>query len=70
MLAQPKSNFNSCDDFFELITTGQILAAALEVLGMNSLDEPSKGIVQSPELMWTESDDERRRISSQHAHYT
>jgi len=39
---KPKSNFDACEDFLEVVIVGHILAAALEVLGMqNREDKPS-----------------------------
>ena len=34
-----KGNFNSCDDFLVLVITCYVLAAAMEHLNINSLDE-------------------------------
>ena len=57
----PKTNFNSCDDFFEIVITAHILAAALEALGMKSLgDTLSEEILPSPEMAWMGSEEERR----------
>ena len=36
---EPKKDFNAHDSFFILVTTSHILAAAMEVLGMDSLDD-------------------------------
>ena len=57
---KPKSNFNTCDDFFEVIITAHILAAAIEVLGMKNLgDTPSEEIVPTPETVWMGTQEER-----------
>ena len=57
---KPKSNFNACNDFFEVIITAHILAAAIEVLGMKSLgDTPSEEIVPTPETVWMGTEEER-----------
>ena len=36
---KPKKDFNAHDSFFDLVTTAHILAAAVEVLGMDDLDD-------------------------------
>ena len=36
---KPKKDFNAHDDFFNLVITSHILAAAMEVLGMDALDD-------------------------------
>ena len=36
-VTKPKNDFNSCNDFFEIVMTGHILAAALEMFGMDSM---------------------------------
>ena len=36
---KPKKDFNAHDSFFNLVTTSHILAAAIEVLGMDDLDD-------------------------------
>ena len=60
VINKPKSNFNACDDFFEVIITAHILAAAIEVLGMKSLgDTPSEEIVPTPETIWMGTEEER-----------
>ena len=35
---EPKKDFNAHDDFFNLATTSHILAAAMEIMGMDTLD--------------------------------
>ena len=72
-VTKPKANFNACDDFFEIIITGYILGAAMEVLGMKSLDDtPSDVLVQSPETAWMgsnlEREDKLREISMHIVH--
>jgi len=41
----PQNNFNACDDFFILVVTGLIIAAALKVLKMTSTNEVPSEIV-------------------------
>ena len=43
---QPKKDFNAHHDFFNVVVTSHILAAAMEVFGMENLeDEPCDGLV-------------------------
>ena len=44
VVTKPKVNFNACDDFFELIVTAHILAAACELLGMKSLGDTPRSL--------------------------
>lgn len=63
VVSKPKNDFNACDDFFKLVTTCHILAAALEVLGMNSLpDTPSPTVLSDPHNMWMETDVRRKAV--------
>ena len=60
-VTKPKNDFNSCNDFFEIVMTGHILAAALEMFGMESLDDtPCHPAMPSPETMWMENDCQRQ----------
>ena len=63
----PKGNFNSCEDFLEIVLTAHILSAACEILDISSLDdEPSAdGMgISSPENLWTFTDNERKAVLS------
>ena len=52
---------NACEDFFEVVLTGHVFAAAMELLGMSSIDDvPSSTIIQSPEDVWMKDDSERK----------
>ena len=60
---RPKHCFNSCDDFIEIITTGHVLCAAMNILGMTNLnDQPAEKVIPSPEVVWTKTNDERKEI--------
>lgn len=57
----PKANFDAYDGFLYTVLTGYILYAAVQTLGMSSLeDEPSVDIIPSPETMWTKTAEERK----------
>ena len=57
VVRNPEKNFNSCDDFFELVSDCFILTAALEVLEMKSLtDIPSEAVISNPRNVWMEED--------------
>ena len=59
----PKNKFNSCDDFLQIVITGHILSATCEILGMSGIDDqPSLAAmgVDSPEVLWSLTDDERK----------
>jgi len=65
VVKNPKSNFNACDDFIETIIIGHILSAALKTLEISDLqDQPSENMIgiQSPENLWTYTNDERKAI--------
>ena len=43
---EPKKDFNAHHDFFNVVLTSHILAAAMEIFGMDSLeDEPCEGLI-------------------------
>ena len=35
----PKNDMNSCEDFFELVTTAHIIVAAMKMFGMSKIDD-------------------------------
>lgn len=46
VVSDPSNDVNSCEDFFLLVLTAHILAAAMEILGMQSLsDTPDETLV-------------------------
>ena len=56
-----KNDMNACEDFFKLVVTGHIMACAMEVLGMSSIDAiPSSSIIPSPEEACMKDDSERK----------
>ena len=58
-----KSDMNACEDFFDLIVTGHVIACAMQLLGMSSVDAvPSSNVIQSPEEAWMRDDIERKSI--------
>ena len=55
MVKKPIDNANACEDFFDLVVITHILAAAMEFLGMESLeDEPNQDIL--PPDVWMHDD--------------
>ena len=48
--AKPKKDFNAHDDFFTLIVTGYVLGAAMEILGMENLEDDPCGPTLPPEV--------------------
>ena len=57
VVMDPKDDMNACEDFFELTVNAHILAAAMTILGMNSLsDDPSPQIF--PQNLSTSCDQE------------
>ena len=59
----PVKNYNSCDDFFKLIVTCYVLAAALKQLNMQSLsDIPTINGVNEPQNLWMHSIEERKGV--------
>ena len=62
-----KSDFNAYDDFCQLVVSGHIISATMELLEMSSLnDTPSSNIV--PQGTWMMSDAERKSIVMDIAH--
>lgn len=52
----PKDDFRACDDFFVLVVKCHILAAAMEILNIDSLDE----IPEGAECDWILPDEDRK----------
>ena len=62
VVKDPKRNANACENFFLLVSTCHILTAAMEVLGMSSLeDSPSQFV---PENAWLLTDKEKEDLLS------
>ena len=65
VVKNPKSNFNACDDFLEIVVNAHMLSAALATLKMSNLeDQPSETVIEIPssENLWMYSNDERKTI--------
>ena len=66
MVSDPMDNYNACDDFFVLVVHCHILSAAMQILGMNSMDDyPSEQVLPSAEQLWMRSDDHRKKVLQQ-----
>ena len=63
VIRKVKNDMNACEDFIELVVTGHIIACAMELLGMSSIDAvPSSNIIQSADEVWMKDDEERKSI--------
>ncbi len=61
--ADPVHKFNECDDFFHLLVTCHILAAAMKFLQMTNLDgTPCLSSVTKPEDLWMEGAGRRKAV--------
>ena len=47
-MSDPSNDVNSCEDFFLLVVTAYILAAAMEILGMQSLSDTPDETLMPP----------------------
>ena len=57
------ADFNACDDFFDLATRCHVLAAALEVLEMETVDDiPSGTVIQNPLNVWMMPNEDRKTV--------
>ena len=62
VVKDPMKNFNACDDFFVLAVESHIIAAALNIFGMTSMEDlPSHQIVPNAEVLWMEDVDHRKQ---------
>lgn len=60
---KPTNDYNACDDFFVLVVTCHIIAAALTFLKMKSLnDVPSEDILPNAHSLWMQSAEERKAV--------
>ena len=56
------TDFNACDNFFKVIVSSHIIAAAMELLNMSNVDdEPANESVLSPDA-WLQDDNARKDI--------
>ena len=54
---------NACEDFFELTVTGHVIACAMELLDMSSIEGiPSSSVIPAPDEAWMKDDSERKSI--------
>lgn len=61
--ADPVHRFNECDDFFKLIVTCHVLAAAMKELGMTSLDDvPTISSFEESHNLWMETSEQRKAV--------
>ena len=61
VVKDPKGNVNACDDFFRLVVTCHVIAAAFKLLGMTTCDDTHSEQLLSPET-WSIPVDERKVI--------
>ena len=63
VVQKPSHDFNSCDDFFELIIINHVIAASLNILGMSNIqDVPSTSLIPEPHMIWMLTNPERKDI--------
>ena len=63
VIKNPKSDFNACDDYINLITSNHLVTAALETLIMKSIrDLPGESVLQGADKLWMKTDDERKEV--------
>ena len=63
VVQKPSHDFNSCDDFFELIIISRVIAASLNILGMSNIqDVPSTSLIPEPHMIWMLTNPERKDI--------
>ena len=63
VVSDPLKDFNACDDFFVLVVQSHIIVAAMQLLGMSTMDEmPSSHYVPNAESLWMETDDQRKGV--------
>ena len=61
VVKDPKNDFNACDDFFDVVISGHIIAALLVTLKMKSTsDPPSNDVFPDAQTFWMRSEEERR----------
>ena len=53
-------DFNACDDFFKVTVSSYIVAAAMELLNMNTIDAEPDNVNVIPADAWLKDPDERQ----------
>ena len=62
VVSTPKHDFNACDDFVKVVSSGLVCAAAVEAFGMNTMDEtPSERVFPGVSDVWTLPDSDRQK---------
>ena len=63
VVKNPKSDFNACHDFINLITSSHLVAATLETLNMKSVhDVPDDSVIEGANELWMKPHDERKKV--------
>ena len=63
VVVDPTHDFNACDDFFQQIVQSHIIAATLEFLGMDNMDEtPDEEVLSKAQEVWMLPANERRDV--------
>lgn len=60
-VTKPKQDFNACDDILEIVMTARLLAAAMEIFGMENLNDVPCHESIPTETAWMENDEERKK---------
>ena len=68
-VSNPTKDFNACDDFFRTVVHSHIIAATLEYLEMEKMEDmPCKEKLSTPEDVWMLPDSERKKILREVCH--
>lgn len=65
MVSDPTKDFNACEDFLLLIISAHVIAAAMKILKMKSLDDKpaaNTAIGANPEDVWMLQEEERKKV--------
>ena len=65
VVTDPTKDFNACEDFFLVVISGHIIAAAMKALGMKKMDDtPTAGTLIGPDpgSLWMLEREERKKV--------
>ena len=65
VITDPTKDFNACDDFFQVVVSAHIIAAAMKLLKMKSVNDvptPFTAVGAKPDEVWMLDEEKRKKV--------
>ena len=65
VITDPTKDFNACDDFFQVVVSTHIIAAAMKLLKMKSVNDvptPFTAVGAKPDEVWMLDEEKRKKV--------